>query len=375
MKILFVFHEAEYSGASILLLRIVGWLSKNTDFSMSFLLKTNGPLAEQIIEIGKVYYWDPVNPGGKSIFWKILNRIKKQKNQDKLVEQLEKQKYDLIYANTILSSDIIVKLAHFKCKKVWHIHELELAINIIGKQYLEAEKYVSLIIANSKSTFKNLTNSGIDGNKIKVIYPIIDHREIINSVIDPDLKETLGIPSDAFIIGTSGVGIDRKGIHTFIQLPVIVDYLFPGNNFYYLWVGKKVNFEIIEHDINKSGLSKRIIFAGEQNNPFPYYNLFDIFISCSKEESFGLSAIESAALGKPLICFEKTGGLEEIVKEANNITVPYLNIIEMAKNIIDLYNDRDKLARLGKNASEYSGKFDQDLIMGEFTRLLKDLQF
>jgi glycosyltransferase involved in cell wall biosynthesis len=374
MKILFVFHEAEYSGASILLLRIVKWLSKNTDFSMSFLLKTNGPLAIQINEIGKVYYWDPVNPVKRSILWKIVNRVKKQKTyQDKLVEQLEKQEFDLIYANTILSSDIIVQVAHFKCIKVWHIHELELAINIIGKQYLGAEKHVNLIIANSLSTFDNLINSGIDVTKIRVIYPIIDRKGIISAVFDPDLKETLGIPGDAFLIGTSGVGIDRKGIHTFVQLPLIVDYLFPANNFYYLWVGKKVNFDIIQHDLNKSGLSKRIIFVGEQDNPFTYYKLFDIFISCSREESFGLSAIEAAALGKPLICFENTGGLEEIVREAENLTVPYLNIVEMARTIIDLYNNRDKLTKLGNKASDYSVKFDQELIMIEFAKTLTEL--
>jgi glycosyltransferase involved in cell wall biosynthesis len=266
-----------------------------------------------------------------------------------------------------------VELAHFKCKKVWHIHELELAIKIIGEQYLEAEKHVDLIIANSKSTCDNLINSGINGNKIKVIYPILDRGEIINSAIVPGLKESLGIPADAFIIGTSGVGIDRKGIHTFVQLPVIVDFLLPGNDFYYLWVGKKVNFEIIEHDIIKAGLTNRIIFVGEQANPFQYYKLFDIFISCSREESFGLSAIEAAALGKPIICFEKTGGLDEIVTGAKNITIPYLNIIDMANTIIDLYKDRGKLIRLGESASEYSEKFDQELIMEDFTRLLVGL--
>ncbi len=75
-----------------------------------------------------------------------------------------------------------------------------------------------------------------------------------------------------------------------------------------------------------------------------------------QRRELGLSAIEAAALGKPVICFEKTGGLEEIVKGADNITVPYMNIIEMAKNIIDFHNDRDKLTRLGKSASEYSTK-------------------
>ena len=374
MKILFVFHEAELSGASILLYRMVNWLSENTSISLSFLLMRDGPLGKEIKELGPVYFWDETPPRKRTIPERILKRIIKLKTwQDNLIEKLEKENFDRVYANTIQSSEILIRLAHFKCKKIWHIHELELAISIIGKERLNAAKYVDLFIANSHSTFINLIENNIDKEKIRIVYPIIYIKSITELANQFDIRKLIGIPKDAFIVGTSGSGIDRKGIHTFIQLPGIIDYLLPDNNFYYLWVGKKVNFETINFDLKKSGLNNKMFFTGEQKNPFPYYKIFDIFISCSKEESFGLSAIEAAALGKPLVCFEKTGGLEEIVIEANNIAVPYMNIIEMAKNIIELHNDRVKLARLGKKASDYSTKFDRDFIMGEFTKLITDL--
>lgn len=66
MKILFVFHEAELSGASILLYRMVNWLSENTSISLSFLLMRDGPLGKEIKELGPVYFWDETPPRKKN---------------------------------------------------------------------------------------------------------------------------------------------------------------------------------------------------------------------------------------------------------------------------------------------------------------------
>ena len=374
VKILFVFHEANRTGATLNLLNMVKWLSENSDISMSFLFKENGDLASEVSKIGEVYLWNP-DPAktDQSLLKKVVNYIKKQNNRTSLLKQLKRCNFKLIYANTITISDIIKDLSRLKCKILWHIHELDLAINILGNNHLNAGSYISLFIANSNSTKANLKKHGIDETKIKVLNPIINYNKINSSGFEPGFKQSLGFPDDAFIIGSSGSGTERKGISTFIQLPVIMNYLFPDNKFYYMWIGKIFNSKIIEYDIEKMGMKNRIILPGEQQNPLPFYRIFDIYVSCSKEESFGISAIEAAAMGKPLICFEKTGGLEEIVIQADNITVPYMNIIVMAKKIIELYFDRDKLAYLGMKASKYAKKFDKDLIMPELKKILVDI--
>jgi len=373
-KILFIFHEANRTGATLNLFNMVKWLSENSDISMSFLFKENGNLVNDLSKVGVVYLWnpDPVQTD-QSLLKKVVNYIKKRNNRKSLFKQLIKCNFKLIYANTLTSSDIIKDLAPLKCKILWHIHELDLAINILGQNLLDASSYISLFIANSNSTKVNLKKHGIDGTKIKVLNPIINYNKIQSLGFEPGFKQTLRIPDDAFIIGSSGSGTERKGISTFIQLPVIVDYLFPENKFYYMWIGKIFNSKIIEHDIETLGMKNRILLPGEQKNPLPFYRIFDIYISCSKEESFGISAIEAAVMGKPLICFEKTGGLEEIVNQAGNITVPYMNIIVMARKIIELYFDRDKLANLGMKASKYAKKFDEELIMPEFKKILVNI--
>ncbi len=79
MKILFIFHEAELSGASILLYRMVKWLSENTSISLSFLLMSEGPLMKEINELGRIYFWEETPPRKRTISERILNRIVKLK--------------------------------------------------------------------------------------------------------------------------------------------------------------------------------------------------------------------------------------------------------------------------------------------------------
>ena len=72
MKILFIFHEANLTGATLSLFGNVKWYSDNTDITMHFLLKENGILNNEISQIGTVYLWQKENSTNKSIFRKVL---------------------------------------------------------------------------------------------------------------------------------------------------------------------------------------------------------------------------------------------------------------------------------------------------------------
>lgn len=374
MNILFVFHHAGITGAALLLYSTVEWLNKNTDVKMSFLLRDDGPLKNELARFGNVYEWNFESPKQNSLFYRIKRRLYQSKTtQDLLIEQLENEKFDLLYFNTILCSSIIKKLAHFQSKKIWHIHELELAIKTHGIAHLEAKTCIDKIIANSNSTKNNLVSHGFNSSTVSMIYPFINLEKIKGNSQEFSAKKELNIPEDAFVIGTSGTAIETKGVQSFLMLPSILDHLMPGNKFYFVWVGtcsykQKI---VVDYDLAKSGNTSRVIFTGEQRNPFPYYKSFDVFVSTSKEESFGMSAIEAGSLNKPLICFKNTGGIEEIVDRAENITIDYMDIYQMAQSIINLYKNREKINELGNKAERFSEKYDINTVMPELYAFLK----
>lgn len=311
MKILFIFHEARLTGASLALFRMVKWLKSHSDISMSFLLLEGGALQKELGELGEVIEWDRYKFYKPSILRRVRNKLLGNNSfQKKIIRKISKSNFDILYFNTIVSGRVAENFKHIQTKRIWHIHELELAVKTNNVDYLQAYSLFDSIIANSKSTKLFLESKGFDGRKINVFYPIVSVSSIQNLSKESVDNNLARIIKNSFVIGSSGSGIERKGVQSFIITAKLVNNIYPANNFKFVWVGdvSKNERSIIEHDIQKTNLSEKVFFLGEKNNPYPYYDKFNIFISTSKEESFGLSLVEAAILKKPIICFDSTGG-------------------------------------------------------------------
>lgn len=374
MKILFVFHEARLTGASLALFRVVDWLKRNSDLNMFFLFKENGPLQQDLLNYGTSISWDTIEkPIAANRFLRVF--IQRKTSQQILLERVQKENFDLVYFNTIVVSDMILMMAELKVKKLWHIHELELAAKTIGISKLNAISHVDYVVANSESTKSFLLEQGVDKNLISVFYPTINVRAIIEkSQVESRALEGLPI-ENSFVIGSSGTVLERKGVQAFMILAKTIDRIYPDNNFKYVWAGALNGRDriIIEHDIRKAGLHEKVFFTGELSNPYPVYKLFDVFVSTSKEESFGLALIEAACLRKPLFCFENSHEIERLVKSASNFTTDYLDVLSMSEQLIELSKNKELLAMAGERALVTAKRYDEDKIMPPFLSFLKTI--
>jgi glycosyltransferase involved in cell wall biosynthesis len=124
---------------------------------------------------------------------------------------------------------------------------------------------------------------------------------------------------------------------------------------YFIWVGggnKGMDFYEIEHDIRHAGLENRVHFVDEVSNPLDYYAAFDVFAMMSREDPYPLVNLEVAALGKPIVCFEDSGGSPEFVESDAGFIVPYLDINLMAEKITALAKDKELRNKLGCRAAQ-----------------------
>lgn len=366
MKILFVFHEARLTGAPIALYSMAKWLAENTNFKLSFLILDGDELVPKLKEIGEVHYWSVNYPFIKiNIIKKILNKLFNSKRKY-LLNLFKNKNFDLIYFNTISCAELINKLSTYNAIKVWHIHELEIALNKIGKSKFKSARYVDYFVANSNSTKKNLIQNGINENKISIISPSVD----IGKINQLSKRKDIGFKkSESFIIGTSGYTVNRKGLKEFMQLASFIHKNHSQYNIRFIWVGKVINKWNLR--LLKLIYGNYVDFVGLKKNPYPYYSEFDIFISCSHEESFGLAALECAALKKSLICFDNTGGIEELVSLSNNIVVPIFDINKMANSVIKILNDPEARYKYELNAYNLASKFNINSIGNEFINFIQ----
>ncbi len=102
---------------------------------------------------------------------------------------------------------------------------------------------------------------------------------------------------------------------------------------------------------NELGISDRIIFAGHVPNSqlAAYNNACDLFVMPSREESFGVAAVEAMACGKPVVG-TTAGGLSETIEDGQTgLLVPPDNVDQLAQTITRVLRDKTLSARLGQN--------------------------
>jgi len=129
MKILFISHDATRTGAPMLLLNLVKWLSENKDldYRITILLRKGGPLITEFEKYGTVIFFNKTCP----VRLYLLRSYLINRYQKKIISELKASSWDLIFSNTIVNGQLLELLANSQAPIVSYIHELEFSIKEI----------------------------------------------------------------------------------------------------------------------------------------------------------------------------------------------------------------------------------------------------
>jgi len=262
----------------------------------------------------------------------------------------------LIYSNTFTNGDILETLAPLGCPVITHVHEMEGWIQQSGQENLkQVLKHTSHFITASNACRQNLIeNHHISPDIIKTVHSFIPTRGI-EEANPAGVKEQFNIPEEAYIVLGSGHEAWRKGKDLFVQLAAQVRQKVPEQPVHFIWVGGWLNEDdrrIVLHDMHHLGLEDRVHFTGEVSNPLDYFAAGDVFALVSREDTFPLVCLEAAALGKPVLCFQGSGGMPEFVEKDAGYILPYLDLEAMAEKIAELASNPERRHQLGNRAAE-----------------------
>jgi glycosyltransferase involved in cell wall biosynthesis len=393
-KLLLINPGASLTGAPILFLNTIKWFRKNMQYNCTILISQNGPLEDEFKKYYPTYNWDDEDPAKKIekyYFFRLLIRIRKKllpirkkTYREKLINLFEKEKFDLIYANTVASCTIIQTLKKRLTSKVLlHVRELEIAI----QQFSGVELFdntiplIDYFISVSESVKTNLVSKHrIEPELISTVFEYIsleEAQEVLNKPPNKDLflEDNLKLPSEAFVVISSGTTDWRKGADLLVQIAKKV-HSQKKLPIHFIWVGgdnRGLNYEKLLYDLKKAAVDPYVHFIGTKTMPLKYFYFSDIFMLCSREEPVGLVALEAASLKKPVLCFKGAGGLPEFVEEDCGFVVPYLDIDAMSARILQLYHDRTLLNVLGDNAAQKVKQHDINVACKEITTLIESM--
>ena len=149
------------------------------------------------------------------------------------------------------------------------------------------------------------------------------------------------------IIYTGTVSV-RKGIlyllETFEELNIKnSELLIIGNT------DKELNKKLKKYKNNENIKFKNAI---DQSSLKDFYNISDIFVTCSVEEGLSMVQLQAMSCGLPVVCTTHSGGQEIIDQGVNGYILPIRDKEKLKEKILYLYENQSFRIEMGENAKK-----------------------
>ncbi|MCB0310599.1 MAG: N-acetyl-alpha-D-glucosaminyl L-malate synthase BshA [Bdellovibrionales bacterium] len=124
-----------------------------------------------------------------------------------------------------------------------------------------------------------------------------------------------------------------------------------------------------EELVRELGLEHQVCFFGKHNAIVDVLQASSIFLLPSKNESFGLAALEAMSCGLPVVASRAEGIPEAVVHGETGFLSEVADIDSMAKDCVRLLSDPDLYARMSRAARKHANEsFSRDPIVERYER-------
>jgi len=230
------------------------------------------------------------------------------------------------------------------------------AVKVLSRNRL---KRVSRVIVPTKKVEDTLLGYGLSAS-MSVIpsgISLAQHKERISEEERKAKRQELGIGEDRSVLVNLGRVGNEKNLEEVLRF--FAKAVADNSKLVLLIVGDGPARESLQKLAVELGIEKDVVFTGMVNpkEVQKYYQLGDIFVSASTSETQGLTYIEAAANGLPLLC-RRDLCLDDVIEEGEN-GYEYNNEEEFLERIEEIAGDDKWLAQAGKRSEEIAASFDK----------------
>lgn len=243
--------------------------------------------------------------------------------------------YAFAYGAPVSFSVIFIdKLINAKRKFAW-IHNDVGQITLDIKKYRRIyEMYDKIVCVSKKAKDTFLEHLSEYESKTTVFYNIIDTKKILKRAEEYTYKEDF----QGIKLLTVGRLSYEKGQDL---VPKIAKRLVAdGYDIRWYCVGDGEDRVALETQIKELKMEQRIILLGNQQNPYPFFKMADIYIQPSRNEGFGITISEAKIFGLPIVTTNFAGADEQITDKVTGLVV-HFDETEMYNAIVLLLNNSE----------------------------------
>jgi len=317
--------------------------------------------------------------------WNALNSLypipKPCPTSFRILRRLLRKNYDVIHTQTRFFITSFLGLIFAKLKKTPLVHTEHGArhstvpnkiVDLISRAYDHSigallVKSARRNIGVSEAACEFLRHLGAVNTQI--IYNGID-TTAFKKKEDTDCRQKLGISNDAVVITFVGRLIFAKGVQDLIFAFSRIKDTAPNAKL--LIVGDGPYRANLENLAYQTDCHSSILFLGQRNQDevIDVLSATDIFVNPSYSEGLGISVMEAASIGLPIIATDVGGTREIITTDETGILIKARDVGQLAEELRRLCADAELREKLGKNARMLiERKFNWDKITGEYIKV------
>lgn len=169
--------------------------------------------------------------------------------------------------------------------------------------------------------------------KIKVMHNIISAKAIQRLA-----KEPLSLKKKGIVLVSVGRLVQLKGFDMAVEACKLLKEQGLSPKWYVLGEGEER--EQLERLIEQHQLQDCFLLMGMQDNPYPYMELADIFVHCSRYEGKSIVIDEAKILNKPIVVTDYNTAKDQIHHEHNGLIVR-MNSKAIAEGIMRFIHDEE----------------------------------
>jgi glycosyltransferase involved in cell wall biosynthesis len=210
------------------------------------------------------------------------------------------------------------------------------------------------VITISEGIRDVLVKEGVPQNRIVTVPSAVDAAHY-DKKCDPQwFRQHFGIQEGVPVCGVTAQLIHRKGHRYMIEaIPQILEKI-PGTRF--LLLGKGPLEGKLRSRCADLGIVDEVVFAGFRGDLDNFLGCLDLLVHPALMEGLGVSLLQAAAAGVPIVG-TRVGGIPEVVDHGvNGILIPPADADALAEAVVRILKDRNLAGRMGEEGRRIARK-------------------
>ncbi len=287
---------------------------------------------------------------------------------------IKKLSPDIVHTHSSLSARIAAYLAGVKSR----IYTRHCAYDLPRSATSFPKKQISGLINNTLSTkivavapaaAENLTDTGVDPDKITVIMNGVEPVRAANDAEKTEIREKYGLTETDFVCSICARLEDIKGHEYLIKAAKIIAE--ETKNIKFLIVGTGSTEDKLRTLVDELGVSDTVKLTGFMSDTASVLGVSNIAVNCSwGTEASSLAIAEAMSLGLPTVASDFGGNPSVIEDGVNGILYEKKNEVALADALLRVWRDKELYSSLCEGARRV---FYEKFTSGVMTRRLEEI--